>query len=118
MSDKCSTCQKSLGKKDRREFATACGHPFHFDCAKQRFTKTNMRCPTFREPSALADLLNPKPTTPTYFPSPSFYRRTSKSSVGSLYFFVEIVMLHIAQIKDLISFTSIEEKEYKERSKQ
>ena len=61
MADKCSLCQKSLGKNDKREVTTNCGHTFHRECANQRLHRGKRAdCPTCRKDSALGDALIPK----------------------------------------------------------
>ncbi|CAF2666541.1 unnamed protein product [Rotaria sp. Silwood2] len=53
---KCSICQKSLGKDNKRELTTVCGHTFHRECAQQRLTKGKSKdCPICRKETALAD---------------------------------------------------------------
>jgi hypothetical protein len=55
---KCSICQKSLGKDDKREVTTSCNHTFHRDCANQRLIKSKSNdCPVCRKQSALHDAL-------------------------------------------------------------
>ena len=54
MPGKCSICDHSLGKFDKKEVSTACGHTFHYECAEERaIKKKKTDCPTCEKSSAL-----------------------------------------------------------------
>jgi hypothetical protein len=61
---KCSICQHSLGKIDKIDVTTVCGHTFHRVCAEQRLVKSKSNaCPTCRQTTALSDALTGDATT-------------------------------------------------------
>ena len=52
--EKCSICQKSLGKESKPEVTLSCRHTFHRECARQRLINGNSGdCPVCRKKSAL-----------------------------------------------------------------
>jgi hypothetical protein len=61
---KCILCSKSLGKEDKQELTTECGHIFHYACVQKRLDKKKkMDCKVCRKELALANALNKKTAT-------------------------------------------------------
>jgi hypothetical protein len=56
--EKCSICQKSLGKADKKEVTTSCKHTFHRGCAEEQLVKSKSNdCPSCKKKSALKNAL-------------------------------------------------------------